>query len=214
MKQIADEIGVEKQKVYRYIKKYCINEVHQKNGVKYYSESVQNLIKQGFAEQTASNEVYQNHINEAVDEAVIEVVDELKPSKIADKTENKLKNNEAVSEAVDEAVIEAVDKLKSSKIADKTENKSKNNEAVSEAVIEMLKKELEIKNEQIRSLQDQNIQLVNALQTTTNALHDAQALHAGTIKQQLGFGETEKEIVVDPKPKEPEKKSFWKKIFG
>ena len=35
MKQIADEIGIDKQRVYRYIKKNHVNVAHQKNGVMY-----------------------------------------------------------------------------------------------------------------------------------------------------------------------------------
>lgn len=83
IKQIADEVGVDKQKVYRYIKKNQIKEVHQKyinealqkNGVKYYDETVEILIKQAFCEDSASNEVHrethQNHINEAVFDALL-----------------------------------------------------------------------------------------------------------------------------------------------
>lgn len=83
IKQIADELGVDKQKVYRYIKKNQIREAHQKyinealqkNGVKYYDEAVETLIKQSFCEDSASNEahreVHQNHINEAVFDALM-----------------------------------------------------------------------------------------------------------------------------------------------
>ena len=52
IKQIADELKIEKQKVYRYIKKNCINEAHQKNGVMYYNEAVQERIKQAFSSKT------------------------------------------------------------------------------------------------------------------------------------------------------------------
>lgn len=45
IKQISDEIGVDKQKVYRYIKKNHINESHQENGVMYYDQNAQNIIK-------------------------------------------------------------------------------------------------------------------------------------------------------------------------
>ena len=139
IKEIADELGVDKQKVYRYIKKNHINEVlHealQKNGVKQYDEAAETLIKQGFSEESTSSEALhealQNHINEAVFDTV------------------------------------------------------------SEAVIDMLRKELEIKNEQIRELNarlaESNAALVAAQQTAAAA----QALHAGTIQQQLLTGKTE-----------------------
>ena len=66
IKQIADELGVEKQKVYRFIQKNHIKEVHhethQKNSVKYYDDVAEMMIKQGFLEESASDEVHQNHI--------------------------------------------------------------------------------------------------------------------------------------------------------
>lgn len=150
IKEIADELGVDKQKVYRFIKKNHINEVHhealQKNGVKQYDEAAETLIKQGlFGESVSSealHEVLQNHINEAVFDTV------------------------------------------------------------SEAVIDMLRKELEIKNEQIRELNarlaESNAALVAAQQTA----QAAQALHAGTIQQQLTAESAEQE---DP----PEERKSW-----
>lgn len=82
IKQIADELGVDKQKVYRYIKKNHINEAHhealQKNGVKQYDEAAETQIKQGFLRETASSEahheVLQNHINDAVFDTVSDAV--------------------------------------------------------------------------------------------------------------------------------------------
>ena len=51
IKEIADELGIDKQKVYRYIKKNHINEAYhevlQKNGVKRYDKAAEYLIKQG-----------------------------------------------------------------------------------------------------------------------------------------------------------------------
>ena len=137
IKEIADELGVDKQKVYRYIKKNRINEVHhealQKNNVKQYDEVAETQIKQGILHEAAS----------------------------------------------DEALHEAHQKCI--------------NEAVFDAVIDMLRKELEIKNEQIRELNarlaDSNAALVAAQQTA----QAAQALHAGTIQQQLTPGEEQRD---------------------
>jgi IS30 family transposase len=74
IKQIADELGVEKQKVYRFIKRNHINEAHQENGVMYYDEAAQNLLNKEFLKNTASNEAHQNHINDAANEAVIDML--------------------------------------------------------------------------------------------------------------------------------------------
>ena len=50
IKQMADALGVDKQRVYRYIKKNCISEAHQKNGVMYYDEVVEKRIEQAFSQ--------------------------------------------------------------------------------------------------------------------------------------------------------------------
>lgn len=156
IKEIADELGVDKQKVYRFIKQNHINEVlheaHQRSGVKYYDEAAETLIKQGFSAKTVSSEahheVLQNHINEAV----------------------------------------------------------------CDTVIDMLRKELETKNQQL-SVKDKQIEDLNARLSEVSAAlvaaqqtaQAAQALHAGTIQQQLTNGE------VDPTvhQQETEKKRGW-----
>lgn len=66
IKQIADELGVPKQRVYRYIKSNHINEAHQENGVMYYDEVAETAIKQAFSQKTTSSEAHQNHINDTV----------------------------------------------------------------------------------------------------------------------------------------------------
>lgn len=88
IKQIADELGLDKQKVYRYIKKNhikevyqeCISEALQKNGVKYYDEVAESLIKQGFSDNTISNEVHQEvhqkHINDTLIDTLLEQIRE------------------------------------------------------------------------------------------------------------------------------------------
>jgi len=50
IKQIADALEVDKQRVYRYIKKNHINEAHHKNGVMYYDDKAQTLIQNYFSE--------------------------------------------------------------------------------------------------------------------------------------------------------------------
>jgi len=131
VKQIADEIGVPKQRVYRYIKRECISEAHQNAGVMYYDEAAESLIIQAFSNIDASGDSHQEAHQTASSEAVINVM------------------------------------------------------------VEMLKKELEIKNEQIQELNlrlaESNAALVGAQQTA----QAAQALHAGTIQQQLIGGSSE-----------------------
>ena len=94
MREIADELGVDKQRVYRYIKKKCINEALQRNGVKYYDEAAQTLIKQGFSDSEPHQESdSRSASNEAVFEAVLKQLEmlqkelEVKNQQIADLNE-------------------------------------------------------------------------------------------------------------------------------
>lgn len=74
IKEMAQELGLTKQQVYRFVKKNCINEVHQEahqsGGVKRYDETAQQLVREHFCKkevhQNHINEVHQNHINDAV----------------------------------------------------------------------------------------------------------------------------------------------------
>ena len=78
IKQIADELGVSKQKVYRFIVRNHITASSEVKRSKLYDESAEMLIKQGFLEdelhQKSHHEVHQNHINDTVSEAVIELL--------------------------------------------------------------------------------------------------------------------------------------------
>lgn len=49
IKQVADEIGISKQKLYRYIKANHINEVHHDEGIIYIDETLETLLKQHFS---------------------------------------------------------------------------------------------------------------------------------------------------------------------
>lgn len=84
IKQIADELGIDKQRVYRYIKKNHINEAHQKNGVMYYNEAVESSIKQAFSQK-------EPHQASASSDTVIDVL--VKQSEML-KKELEIKNEE------------------------------------------------------------------------------------------------------------------------
>ena len=133
IREIANELGVDKQKVYRFIKQNHINEAHhealQRSGVKYYDEAAETLIKKGFSDETASSEAH----------------------------------HEALQNRI--------------------------NEAVFDAVIEMLQKELEIKNEQIKELNERLSECSAALLAAQQTTQAAQVLHA-----EICFGE-EKQMV-------------------
>ena len=79
IKQIADELQIPKQKVYRYIKSNHINEAHQENGIMYYDEVSEMAIKYAFLQKAASNETSDTHqdythINDTYFQSVIDVL--------------------------------------------------------------------------------------------------------------------------------------------
>ena len=121
-KQIADELHTSKQKVYRYIKRHNIAATHQDNGVMYYDEASEHLIKQGF-----------------------EALRSTSPSTSGEARQN----------------------------------------ASSDALYEILRNELQAKDKQIEELNARLAEATAALAQTATALQTAQALHAGTLQQQL-----------------------------
>ena len=121
IKQIADSIGVDKQRVYRHIRKNRITASHQKRGVMYYDEAAETQIIQRFSNIEPHHEVHHDvHQTTSLD-----------------------------------------------------------------AVIDMLKAELEIKNEQIRELNARLAESNAALVAAQQSAQAAQTLHAGTMQKQL-----------------------------
>lgn len=153
IKQIADELGVSKQRVYRFIKRNCINEAHQQNGVMYFNDAAETRIKQGFLKNEPHHEAHQNRIIDAVCDTVNDVV------------------------------------------------------------IELLREELNQKNEQIRQLNERLAETTAALaaaqqtiQVAQQTAQAAQALHAGTIQKYFPAGNA------DPDPQQSAG-SWWNKFF-
>lgn len=145
-KQIADFLGIDKQKVYRFIKKNNIEEAFQRNGTKYYDETAEKAIIKGLSEKPIQREAPQG--------------------------------------------------------ASKSDSL--------EAVVSILKNELDMKNEQIRELNARLAETTAALKLAQENASAAQALHAGTMKQQLEAPvPVETDTPADPqKPK----KSFWNRF--
>ena len=153
IRQIADEIGVSKQAVYKRYKgklhTVCAPYAHTVQGVLYLSEQAETLIKQDFLQNDCSNGAH---------------------------TERSIG---AVLEQSQEAGVVAV----------------------LQATIDTLQGQLEVKDRQIEKLTE----ALAAAQQTAAA---AQALHAGTIQQQLITEETGAD------QQEPEQKRGWfSKLF-
>ena len=140
IRQIADEIGVSKQAVYKRYKgklhTVCAPYAHTEQGVLDLSEQAETLIKQDFLKDDRSNGAH---------------------------TERSIG---AVPEQSQEAGVVAV----------------------LQATIDMLQGQLAVKDRQIEELNARLAEVSSALLAAQQTAATAQALHAGTIKQQLSDG--------------------------
>ena len=140
IRQIADEIGVSKQAVYKRYKgklhTVCAPYAHTEQGVLYLSEQAETLIKQDFLKDDRSKGAH---------------------------TERSIG---AVPEQSQEAGVVAV----------------------LQATIDMLQGQLAVKDRQIEELNARLAEVSSALLAAQQTAATAQALHAGTIKQQLSDG--------------------------
>ena len=145
IRQIADEIGVSKQTVYKRYKgklhTVCAPYAHTEQGVLYIEEQGETLIKQDFLQKECS---------------------------IGAHTE---RSNGAVLEQSENAGVVAV----------------------LQTTIDTLQGQLAIKDKQIEELNARLAEVSSALVAAQQTAQAAQALHAGTIQQQLTSGEDQRE---------------------
>lgn len=117
LKEIASELKIDKQRVYRYVKKNHIKEVYQKQSVMYYDEIAQELIKSALTEKDHINDAHQNHINDTVNDALLKQLEVLqnqlteKDKQIADL--HKLIDQEQQLNARNQQKIELLENSKS-----------------------------------------------------------------------------------------------------
>ena len=149
IKQIADEIGVSKQTVYKRYKgklhTVCAPYAHTEQGVLYIEEQGETLIKQDFLQKECSIGAHTYAHTE--------------------------RSNGAVLEQPENAGVIAV----------------------LQTTIDTLQGQLEIKDKQIEELNARLAEVSSALVAAQQTAQAAQALHAGTIQQQLTSGEDQRE---------------------
>jgi len=168
IKQIADEIGVSKQTVYKRYKgklyTVCAPYAHTEQGVLYIEEQGETLIKQDFLQKECSIGAHTYAHTE--------------------------RSNGAVLEQSENAGVAAV----------------------LQTTIDTLQGQLAIKDKQIEELNARLAEVSSALVAAQQTAQAAQALHAGTIQQQLLSGESG----ADQQGREPEpggKRSWFRKFF-
>ena len=149
IRQIADEIGVSKQTVYKRYKgklyTVCAPYAHTEQGVLYIEEQGETLIKQDFLQKECSIGAHTYAHTE--------------------------RSNGAVLEQSENAGVVAV----------------------LQTTIDTLQGQLAIKDKQIEELNARLAEVSSALVAAQQTAQAAQALHAGTIQQQLTSGEDQRE---------------------
>lgn len=172
IRQIADEIGVSKQTVYKRFKgklhTVCAPYAHTEQGVLYIDEQGENLIKQDFLQDNRSNGA---HTERSIG-AVLE------------------QRQQADLVTLLQSTIDTL-----------------------QGQLEVKDKQLEVKDRQIEQQAQTITQLTEALVASQQTAAAAQALHAGTMHQQLLSGEAG----ADQQGKEPEpsqKRSWISRFFG
>lgn len=76
IKEIADDLGISKQKVYRWIQANHITASHQDGQTKRYDDAAQDLIKRHFSESKPHHEAHRNYINEAAFDALLKQLED------------------------------------------------------------------------------------------------------------------------------------------
>ena len=172
IKEIAEEIGVSKQAIFKKIKREPLSTSLQGlmttvDGRLMVSVDGEKLIKQAFSQKKSTTP--DNQLTGMVDDLV----------------DAPTTSNNWLSGEVDGSVNGVI--------------------SVLQATIDTLQGQLEVKDRQIEQQAQTISQLTDALTAAQQTAAAAQALHAGTMKQQFLTGEAE----ADRKSQEPEKKRSW-----
>lgn len=211
IKELSNELGVSERTVRRYMDKLKVKVVKQRNKLQF-DEEAQYILTKAIKNNLEKN--FDN--NDNIDNCDIDNIDyknnEIQPNRELsnDNVDNidNIENDNCESVALHNsaeciAFVERENELKQ-QIEELKQDK------------QQLAEQLIVKDRQIESLQLQTEQLTKSLQqqavaleNTTLALTAAQALHAGTIQQQL----TDKSSVSEADTEQATKSGFFQRLF-
>ena len=167
LRQIAEELGVSKQTVYKRYKgklhTVCAPYAHTEQGVLYIEEQGETLIKQDFLQNDRSIGAHTDAHTER-------------------------SNGAAQEKPQDSGIV-----------------------AVLQTTIDTLQGQLAVKDKQIEELNARLAEVSSALVTAQQTAQAAQALHAGTIRQQLTSGDAAEEPEETPTEK---RQGFLHRLFS
>ena len=186
IKQLANELGVCKQTVNNAILQLNLQDTLHKVGNKYLLSETQ----------------------------ILQIKSQIKMPKTSKSTKstNENKGDEEKTQEITAFFEKSTKTPKTSKSTKSTNEKEKTTISFLELQNEILRKQLVIKDNQIRLLQEQIGQLTNAMENLTTALNAEQALHAGTIQRQL----SEHSVMDQPSDVEQpkQKQGLFSRLFG
>ncbi len=193
IRQIADEIGVSKQAVYKRFKgklyTVCAPYAHTERGVLYMSEQGEALIKQDFFQDSRSN----GAVLEQQVEAPIE----------RDFLQGSRSNGAHTCTHTEHSIGAALEQGQENGLV-----------AILQATIDTLQGQLEVKDRQIEQQAQTITSLSDALAAAQQTAAAAQALHAGTIQQQILSGEAEADQKHPGPPESGQKRGWLGRLFG
>lgn len=216
IKELSNELGVSERTVRRYMDKLKVKVVKQRNKLQF-DEEAQYILTKAIKNNLEKN--FDN--NDNVDNCDIDNIDykndEIQP--------NREPNNDNVDniDNIDNDNCESVALQNSAECIAFWERENELKQQIEELKQDkqQLAEQLIVKDRQIESLQLQTEQLTKSLQqqavaleNTTLALTAAQALHAGTMQEQLVDKSVQSNIVQTEPDLIKKKKGIFAKIFG
>ena len=188
IKEIADELGVSKTAVSKQIANLGLRSSLRKNGNQFAIENQQEkLIKMAFQKKRQQEIVAENSVSDEQSQT---------ESQTANANQSQTESQTANANQSQTANHEVCDLV-----------------GVLQTTVDTLQAQLAVKDVQIRELNARLAECSTALLAAQETARAAQALHAGTIQQQLSDGEDRVAASVPEEQAAPNKRRWFNRIF-
>ena len=186
LKQIADELGEPKYRLYRFLKQENISATYQKGNKMYYDEEVEEIIKSNFPLQESEKTLQADSATMQESEKTLQV--------------------DSVTMQENFATLQSTFHEMAATFHESTDH----NHQIIETLLTTHQKELESRDEQIRQLQSEL-----AIERQHNHELSDKLAQLADQAQQLQLIQMQPPALPVPEEEMPDKKQgFWKRIFG